>query len=433
MTKAAGSVKADGGILSGWTIKYFAKIAAAQARSERDDPSAEGAFDFENLGADRYWSPVTRRFWLWSLRVAFALFRTFWPLPKFRRLIIVTRDRDVRDVLSKPATFGVPYGPEMAELGGGGETFVLGLDGEAQKRQHQLIRSIIHDEDVTWLIRRSREIADTLINAAGGRIDVMKDLITRVAAETCVEFFGLRVDDPDAFAEWAMSISALLFADPFGNPKTRQLALAGAARVRSAIDAATTRLSVNRPAPPDGLHSTILERLIDAGISPGEVRSIMVGMVTGFIPTTTLAAGNIIEELLRERDGFEKPMAAACRMRGGDASAREELKQLLFGAARLNPALNPGQWRHAREDCTVGTKAAASARHVPKGINFAGFDGLGDAVTAKTQATSSFSGGAFMPASERCSRWRRPPRSSGPCSQSKDCASVAAGGGVFSE
>jgi cytochrome P450 len=242
-----GDAKAAGGIFAGWTLKYFEKIAAAQARSGDEDTSTEGDFDFDDLGADRYWSPLLRGLWLWALRVVFAFFRAFWPIPKFGRLVIITRDTDVCDVLSKPSIFGVPYGPEMKELGGGEATFVLGLDGEEQKCQHELIRGLIRDEDTTWLIGRTRQIADTLIDVSGGRIDVMKDLITRVASETCAEYFGLNVDDTDAFAEWAMSISALLFADPFGNPATRNLGLAGAARVRSVIDAALVQLSVSRP------------------------------------------------------------------------------------------------------------------------------------------------------------------------------------------
>lgn len=352
-----GDAKAAGGIFAGWTLKYFDKIATAQTISRNENASADDAFDFNDLGVDRSWSPLLRRLWLWSLRVAFAFFRRFWPIPKFGRLIIITRNTDVRNVLSNPGIFAVPYGPEMKELGGGAATFVLGLEGAEQQRQHDLIRSLIGAQDAKWLIQRTRQIADTLIDASQGRIDFMKDLITRVASETCAEFFGLSVDDPDAFAEWSMSISALLFADPFGKPATRKLALAGASRVRSVIDAALVRLSVDPPMPPEGLGKTILQRLVDNRISDDEIRAIMVGMITGFIPTTTLAAGNIIEELLRTGDGLDAAAVAAKKARSGDEAARKQLEQLLFEAARLNPALNPGQWRHAVQDGTVETRS----------------------------------------------------------------------------
>jgi cytochrome P450/deferrochelatase/peroxidase EfeB len=355
-----GDAKAAGGLFAGWTLKYRITAAGAiyvnEDASEKD-ASEEDGFDFNDLGADRSWSPVLRRLWLWSLRVAFAFFRTFWPIPKFGRLVIITRDADVRDVLSQHDIFRVPYGPEMKELGGGAATFVLGLEGVEQQRQHDLIRGLIGEQDAKWLVQRTRQIADTLIDASEGRIDVMKDLITRVASETCAEFFGLDVDDPDAFAEWSMSISAVLFADPFGKPATRKLALAGASRVRSVIDAGLVRLSVNPPpVPPEGLGKTILQRLRDTHISDDEIRAIMVGMITGFIPTTTLAAGNIIEELLRKPHGLDAVAAAAKKARsGGDPSARDRLEQLLFEAARLNPALNPGQWRYAAQNGTVTT------------------------------------------------------------------------------
>lgn len=354
-----GDAKATGGLFAGWTLKY--RIDAAGDISVDQSASDEDAFDFNDLGADRRWSPIFRRLWLWSLRIAFAFFRTFWPIPKFGRLVIVTRDADVRDVLKQHDIFRVPYGPEMKELGGGAATFVLGLEGVEQQRQHELIRGLIGDQDAKWLIQRTRQIADTLIDASQGRIDVMKDLITRVASETCAEFFGLDVDDPDAFAEWSMSISAVLFADPFGKPATRKLALAGASRVRSVIDAGLVRLSVDpSPALIDGLGKTILQRLRDTHVSDDEIRAIMVGMITGFIPTTTLAAGNILEELLRKTGGLDAVAVAAKQARNGDdPSARDRLEQLLFEAARLNPALNPGQWRYAAQDGTVTTASGS--------------------------------------------------------------------------
>lgn len=359
-----GNAKAAGGFFAGWTLKYFDKITTAQAIS-RNENASDDAFDFNDLGPDQLWSPALRRLWLWSLRAAFAFFRRFCPIPKFGRLVIITRNTDVRDVLAKPNVFSVPYGPEMKELGGGAATFVLGLEGTEQKRQHDLIRDLMGAQEAKWLIQRTRQIADTLIDASQGRIDVMKDLITRVASETCAELFGLSVDDPDAFAEWSMSISALLFADPFGKPATRKLALAGAARVRSVIDAALVRYSLDPPLAPEGLDKTILQSLVDSGISDDEIRAILVGMITGFIPTTTLAAGNIIEELLRTGDGLAAAVAAAKKASSGDKTAREQLEQILFEAARLNPALNPGQWRHTCEGGTIET--ASGPRQIPAG------------------------------------------------------------------
>ena len=88
-------------------------------------------------------------------------------------------------------------------------------------------------------------------------------------------------------------------------------------------------------------------------------------MITGFIPTTTLAAGNIFEELLRKPDGLDAAIAAAKQARSSnDPAARDQLQQLLFEAARLNPALNPGQWRYAAQD---GTVATAGSHRIARG------------------------------------------------------------------
>jgi Dyp-type peroxidase family len=359
-----------------WALKYFDKVRQAQARAKSEGSPAEASFDFNDLGPDRRWSPFIRPIKQWLLRSLLAFFRIIWPVPKFGRLVIVTRNRDVRQVLDKPTVFSVPYGREMTELGGGdvcmladgdvlkpgdgGATFVLGLEGGEQKCQHQLIWDVVRQgDDARWLARRSRELTETLIANSGGRIDVMKDLVTRVAAETCVEYFGLRVDDTDAFAEWSLAVSALLFADPFGNPRTRQLGLAGAARLRSAIDDGLERAKSAKLPSVEGLGDTILARLVERKRPDEEIRAIMTGMITGFVPTTTLAAGNIIEELLHQRGRFKEAIALAGK------EDREKLEALLFEMARLNPALNPGQWRYATQDGEIGS--GLFRRHVPKG------------------------------------------------------------------
>jgi Dyp-type peroxidase family len=326
------------------TLKYYDAIKTAQADAGTAAPAPLTPFNLDDLGADSTLKRWTTKAFGWLMRGALYVFREFWPNPQFGRLVIVTRETDVREVLAQPGVFEVPYGLEMTELAGG-TNFVLGLEGPDHDRQNAIIRSVLRRDDLDRIKELAGHYTRILIDGSGGRIDVMKDLMTRVATETCCSYFGLDPEDPDAFAEWAMSISGLLFADPFGNAATRRLALNGAAQVREVIDRAIARA---KAAPEtDTVVGRLVAQMNDGVVTEGEIRAILVGLVTGFIPTNTLAAGKILQELL----GRPKVWAEAIACAGKDDTAG--LGAILLEAARLNPALAPGQWRYATRDSVI--------------------------------------------------------------------------------
>jgi len=320
------------------TFKWFEQIKKEQAKAARKVAPPPLGFDLDSMPRP----PLTKRLqgMLVSLLVRpfLWLLQTFWPVLKLGRLVIVTRYDNVEAVLKDAEHFEVPYGPEMVELAGG-YPFVLGLEDTDHIAQRKLLLSVIEKSDPDRVGRTAGAAARRLIEASLGRIDVMKDLITRAGTEACAEYFGLHLDDPDAFAEGTMAISALLFADPQGDADTRLLALHGAARVRQAIDASRhPRIGAPRP-------DTLLGRLaaLDPAPSDAEVRAILVGLATGFVPTTTLAAGKMIEELLK------RPAAMRLAQDAARNKDRDRLQKILLEAARLNPALFPGQFRYARK------------------------------------------------------------------------------------
>lgn len=379
--------------------KYYAIIRAAQRNTPPED--AIPPFDLNEIGADTW----RNRFKVWLFGVIFPpllfLFRECWPVARLGSFVLVTRAEDVRTILTRPDQFEVPFGREMKELAGG-ENFVLGLEGDEHKEQNHRIRTVLGEKsweaqrcaeldanpqakadedllracfgrkDAELIAAMSNRIAKALIRNSGGRIDVMKDYITRIATETCIRYFGLQVEDPDAFAEWTMSISVLLFADPCGDPATRRLALNGAARVRLVIDRSIAAIRTRRScALADDVSDTVLGRLIlqqekDPAVTDARIRAILVGLVTGFIPTNTLAAGKILQELLRRPGVMRDAMELAGNARQADEGGRQQtgklehperlkLQAVLLEAARFNPALAPGQWRYAKQDLRIGT------------------------------------------------------------------------------
>ncbi|HYD08171.1 MAG TPA: cytochrome P450, partial [Reyranella sp.] len=179
------------------------------------------------------------------------------------------------------------------------------------------------------------------------------------------EYFGLDLDDPNAFLDRSFAISNVIFADPFGSKVARRAAISGALRFRYLIDRAIDRAEAQ---PRDAF----IDRLVAAkraqagGVltkeAKDEIRSIAIGTLTGLIPTNTLGAGKVLEELLRHPEHFEQakqiardyedPTKAADRLHN-----RTRLKAILFEAARLNPALFPGQWRYAPKHTEIGGRA----------------------------------------------------------------------------
>src|SRR5690606_12516484 len=189
----------------GMTPKYFEKIRAAQAA--QPNASHDGAFDFSILksgggvGAE-----------LAQSRLVHAFLRRFRPTGRIGKLAWAARHADVAEIRRRSDVFHSPYGEEMRELTGGAN-FVLGMQpGPACDRQLGFMKAVMRPGDIPALIApNAKRIAEALVVQAGGDIDAVEDLALRVAAETCADYFGLDLDDPIAFSQWLMSISALLF------------------------------------------------------------------------------------------------------------------------------------------------------------------------------------------------------------------------------
>ena len=342
-------------------LKYF-RLIDAYERVEREaaEPPPARAFDIDELGPDNTIKRAIAEVVRVAVLVVFKLLRAFWPVARIGRLVVVSRHADVREVLLDREHFRVPFGPEMRSLTGGAD-FALGLDGEAHDRQRRFLDAVVRRADATRILERTRFFTEALLENSGGRIDVMTDLFGRVLTETCSEYFGLDLDEPHGFLDRSIGISALIFADPFGSPRTRRLALNGAGHVCHLVDRAIARARV---LPRD----TVIDRLVQfrdehgAAIPDDEIRAMTIGTMTGLIPTNLLGAGKMLEELMRRgllAKAIDAAAAAECHRDSDPPAAdrhRRALRALLLEASRLNPALFPGQWRFAPRAVTIAGK-----------------------------------------------------------------------------
>jgi cytochrome P450 len=289
-----------------------------------------------------------------------GLLRFFRPILLLRRrgLAVVTRYDDVQEVLSRDREFPVPFGRKFVEMDPEGANFVLGMaDTPEYRAVHAAIMRAFDVADLPRIGAIARETAEAKLRAGRGRIDAIADLITFVPMEIVRQYYGVAAEDPD-FALWTIAMSGYSFAPASLEPALRPAAMAAAARVAPVLDAA---IAAAKHSPDPG---TIVGRLVAAQaetplLTDAAIRASLSGMITGFVPTNTMAGGHILEMLLRRADMLQAATAAA---QAGDADL---LCRCLFEAMRFKP-LNPGPFRTTAED-TVLAAGTRRATLIPKG------------------------------------------------------------------
>ena len=304
-----------------------------------------------------------------------ALFRRFWPIPRFRNWAMVTRYDDVREVLGQDQIFQVPFGDKVKALNDG-PNFLLGMQDCPDYRRYRLqVMQAFRAEDIASVVTpQAARFATDIVAKANGRLDAVQDLITLVPTLISENYYGVPVPDKVPFGQWTIAMSTFMFGDPTDNPKYRRCALAAGECVRPVIDRAiaTARTALGQPdrdrSQPGGGSDTVLARLIAMqqagaeGLTDSVVRAYLIGMITGFVPTNTMAAGHMLEMLLRRPDFMAQTRAAA--LAGDDAL----LKRCLFEAMRFRP-LNPGPFRICAQDYTIA-KGTSRAKTIKAGTKF---------------------------------------------------------------
>jgi cytochrome P450/deferrochelatase/peroxidase EfeB len=334
--------------------KYYDRIRQLQA-----DRWSVYPFNFKDL-AD---GSRAGRAGLWLFQnpsFVTKILRTFLPVLKLGKFVIATRFDDVREILDTHDVFDVPFGLEMMETSGGAN-FVLGMksgsEGQDYERQKRFMNAAFLHGDIETIVKpMAARFAHEILDKSAGRVNAVRDLITRVSTKICEGYYGIPIPDEDAFAEWTIAMSVLFFADPFGKESARRVALSAAPHVRRLIDNAISEAKAGRVA-----ENTVLGRLMRLqqagtdGPDDAEIRAILAGMTTGFTPTDTVAGGHMLSVVL------EKPEALAQALKAAKEDRDADLWRILVEAMRLRP-LNFGPFRFCNRDYTL-----KSGRRIPAG------------------------------------------------------------------
>ena len=317
-------------------------------------------FDPEALQPVPGFKAKLTHWFLSNLPIFLRLMRRFWPIARlpFIGLTFVTRYDDVQEVLGADKAFPVPFGDKVKELNGG-PNFVLGMEESPEYRaiQKQVMRAFRREDIAEIVAPMAAALASEIVTRAEGRLDAIEGLITLVATRICEDYYGIVLEPEQRvpFSQWTFAMSMYMFADPFDDPRARPPAVAGAEGLRAIVDASIAKARTS----PSG--DTIIGRLLAMPDGPDDetIRTYLVGMIAGFVPTNTMAAGNMLEIMLQRPAFLEKAQAAA---RSGDD---DRLWRCLVEASRFKP-INPGPFRLCGEDYVVA-KGTARAKTIRKG------------------------------------------------------------------
>lgn len=304
-------------------------------------------------------------------RHVFALMRGLWPnLVLSRRLItayentgtaIVTRQRDVVEVLDREADFAVVYEPRMRRITAG-ENFFLGMQDSADyTRDVSNMRLVVRRGDVAErLVPFVAGEAGAIVAASGGTLDVPATLTLPIAARIVGSYFGTPGRSERALIEQTTIMFWWLFADLGADPAVEARAVAAAADFRAMLEAAIAARHANPTHTDDILNRCLaLQASGTPGMSDGAIRDNLIGLLIGLVPTLSKAAVQALAVLLDRPAALAGAHAAA---RAGDDAA---LAAHVFEALRFDP-VNPVIYRRAVRDCVIA-RGTLRARSIPAG------------------------------------------------------------------
>lgn len=272
----------------------------------------------------------------------FRLLRAVNPTIKLNGLRFVLRYDDVRIVLDQDRVFHVE-GDNIREANGG-PNFVLGMQDDQgcpfqrlaggalvraahpYRNYQSLVMQHFGLEDTPRLRELMRDTAERTVGQRR-HLDAVSDLITHVAIAVCREYYGVDVapEAEDDFANCSFAASRFMF-DPLPNSRFKTLGRAACARINRVIERSIDRA-------PHDERDTVIRRMVHAGVAREQLRVIVFGMIAGFVPTSTMAAGHTLQVLLERPEAHKAARAAVL------ADDDVQLERCLFEAMRFKPLL----------------------------------------------------------------------------------------------
>jgi cytochrome P450 len=221
------------------------------------------------------------------------------------------------------------------------------------------MQAVARPADLPALAAKALARAETIVEQAGHRIEVVDQLVRAVTFEVMGDYLGVPKPAVGDLRVWATRLFEFQFADQGNSPDLRQEVDVIAPALRAHLDAEIARRKAARGVASDDVLGRCLALQAQGapGYSDVEIRTQVGCLFVGGPPQPPMVVPQALEQLLR------RPQALA----GARAAARADDDELLRGyvleAMRFDP-LAPGLPRHAIRDWTLarGTKRERTVR-----------------------------------------------------------------------
>lgn len=268
-----------------------------------------------------------------------------WHMPG-TNLVFVTGFDDLQEVYSRPHDFEVPYEERVKVLQW--RWFILALqDTPEYHEMHHQISRLWRPEDTARVHEVARTTTESILASSHADLDLIQDLVKPVLMAIVEQHYGVRVPPQHVqpFFDGNLASSGFVFGGPKITKRQIETATDSIGGVWSVIDAAMAAAR-KRPDP-----TTILGRYYLEGASESfpeeKMRSALMTMIGGYLPTCTNASGRIMDVLLARPDAMQFVQEAAAAGQDGILLAG------LLEALRINYII-PILWRRSARDTFVG-------------------------------------------------------------------------------
>ncbi|MCA8930089.1 MAG: cytochrome P450, partial [Alphaproteobacteria bacterium] len=262
---------------------------------------------------------------------------------------LVSRFRDVEEILHRETVFGVPYLPNMTGVIG---PFVLSQDITPQY-DHDIsaMRLAIRREDLPRVhgivSRHAAQIVDELV-ATGQPFDIVQSLTRIVPLRVAQEYFGFEAPDDD-MKRWARAAFEEFFVNLDKVPAVREAAVQAGAESRDALAGLIARRRASGEERDDVLGRLLAQQKAGGGLcfdDEGVIRTLQ-GCLIGMDETTNQACNAALLVMLSQ-----PPLLAAAQA-AAKAGEDEKLAAIVFEALRFRP-INPLVVRVLKQPYTLG-------------------------------------------------------------------------------
>jgi cytochrome P450 len=293
---------------------------------------------------------------LWLYKISFGILRRIRPVFIFKRLLVVTKAREVREVLERFDDFtlgdsidpGMPWG-----------TFLMTVDWRHQHTQErQLLQSAVHQTDINKIRAIVTERCRLQIDAAGGQIDVVSQLLEPVVVDIAAKYFGIPplAGCKQKMAHAMRDLAGIIMVNPPVGSEPWSRSRASIANVTAILLEELSRKSSALAGPPAArLDDDLLTRLVQRLGVPGRpswfdedwIRRYLTGLLATGGATIVRAGAQAIDRILAHPGALEKAQAVAIQLdqeEQRDApqnvdQLRCTLRHFLYEALRFRPML----------------------------------------------------------------------------------------------